>query len=564
MAQSSTHNAAAAPEREQWNGQFGFIMAAVGSAIGLGNIWRFPGVTYENGGGTFMIPYVVALLTAGIPMLLLDYSLGHRYRGSAPAVFRRISKNFEVIGWLKVMVCFVITAYYAVILAWSLRYMGFSANLAWGDDPTGFFTGEFLHVSEAGVNEGVVPAIFWPLIIIWVLIAIVTALGVSRGIEKANKFFIPLLVVIFAIFVIRAVTLPGAADGLNALFTPDWAALANPNVWVAAYSQIFYSLSVGFGIMVTYASYLKKKSNIVPTAFVTGFANSSFELLAGLGVFSTLGFMAFQEGVNVSDLEGLSGVTLSFMTFPKIISMMPGGAIFGVIFFASLFIAGFTSLLSLTQVVSAAIQEKFGLGRRLSALIVVLLDGIVSVLIFSTTDGLNALDVVDNFINSIGVVGCAVITCIVMAFVLRRLPLLRAHLNFNSRLHLGKWWYACVAVVVPIILGIMMVMTIVSLIREGYGEYPTTFLYKYGWIMILLVVIIAFVLAVTPWQTPVDDFNAVAYHGAEATAGMDDSPQATGNIGRYTRERMGLAPAKNVSVNADTDTAQTSQESKEA
>ncbi|MCI5826180.1 MAG: sodium-dependent transporter [Arcanobacterium sp.] len=538
--QSAQATATHAPDREQWSGQFGFIMAAVGSAIGLGNIWRFPGVAYTNGGGAFIVPYIVALLTAGIPMLLLDYALGSRYRGSAPAVFRRISKKFEMVGWLKVLVCFVITAYYAVILAWAVRYIGFSATLAWGKDTTQFFVKNFLHLTDPGAAAGIVPGIFWPLILIWVAVAIVMALGVSKGIEKANKFFIPVLVVIFIALVIRALTLPGAALGLNALFTPDWSSLTNPQVWIAAYAQIFYSLSVGFGIMVTYSSYLKRKSNIVPTGLVTGFANSSFELLAGLGVFATLGFMAHSQGIGVDKLEGLTGVGLSFMTFPQVISMMPGGPLFGIIFFASLLIAGFTSLLSLTQVISAALQEKFNLNRKVASITVVIFDGVVSVWIFSTSNGLNALDVVDKFINEIGVVSCAVLTCIIVAFVLKRLPLLRAHLNFNSRLNLGKWWYICIAVVIPIILGIMMVITLVDVLRNGYGEYPTSFLYENGWIMLMLVVAVAYFLTVSPWHTPVDDFDAVAYHGAEATPGMSDSPQITGNTGPYTRELMGL------------------------
>lgn len=539
MAEKSTKIAAPEKqEREQWTGQFGFIMAAVGSAIGLGNIWRFPGVTYTNGGGAFIIPYVVALLTAGIPMLLLDYSLGHRYRGSAPAVFRRISKNFEMIGWMKVAVCFVITAYYAVILAWAARYTIFSATLAWGDDPTGFFTGTFLQITEAGAPAEVVPGIFWPLVAVWAAVATVMVLGVAKGIEKANKFFIPLLVLIFLALVIRAITLPGAADGLNALFTPDWSALANPSVWIAAYSQIFFSLSVGFGIMITYSSYLKKKSNIIPTGLVTGFANSSFEVLAGLGVFATLGFMAHQQGIGVGDLEGLTGVGLSFMTFPQVVSMMPGGPVFGMIFFASLTIAGFTSIISLTQVISAALQEKFNLGRRVASMLVVIFDGILSIVIFSTTDGLNALDVVDKFINEIGIVGCAVITCIFIALVMKRLPLLRAHLNFNSRLHIGKWWYVCMSVIVPIVLGVIAVLTVVSLLRDGYGGYPAGFVYKYGWMMLLIMLAVSYLFAASPWRTPVDDFDAVEYHGEEATGGISDSPKDTGNIGRYTKAAM--------------------------
>nr|WP_245792411.1 hypothetical protein [Bowdeniella nasicola] len=157
-------DASAGRAREQWTGQYGFILAAIGSAVGLGNIWRFPGVAYSNGGGAFLIPYLVALLTAGIPILLLDYSLGHRFRGSAPTVFRRLGKGFEALGWLQVVISFVITTYYAVILAWAVRYLFFSVNEAWGDDTLSFFVGDFLKVDSPGINAEIVPGIFWPLI----------------------------------------------------------------------------------------------------------------------------------------------------------------------------------------------------------------------------------------------------------------------------------------------------------------------------------------------------------------------------------------------------------------
>ncbi|MDF2419622.1 sodium-dependent transporter, partial [Trueperella pyogenes] len=271
-------------KREEWTGQTGFILAAVGSAIGLGNIWRFPGVAYTNGGGAFLIPYLVALLTAGIPILLLDYALGHRYRGSSPAVFRRISRKWEALGWFQVIISLIIMTYYAVILAWALRYVFFSINEAWGADTLTFFISDFLQLSDPGASSNVVPGIFWPLVAVWSVAGIIIALGVAGGVEKLSRFFIPVLVVIFAALVVRALLLPGATAGLNAFFTPNWQALADPHVWIAAYSQIFFSLSVAFGIMLTYSSYLNKRTNVTSTGLVTGLANSSFEILAGIGV----------------------------------------------------------------------------------------------------------------------------------------------------------------------------------------------------------------------------------------------------------------------------------------
>ena len=297
-----TQEAAPTQRREVFSTRWVFVLAAIGSAVGLGNIWRFPYVAFENGGGAFLIPYLIALLTAGIPLLFLDYAMGHRYRGSAPLIFRRFKKWSEPAGWIQVGICFFITIYYAAIIAWAALYTIKSITLAWGDQPEQYFQKEFLHQDATHVlsTEFVWP-IFIALAVVWIASIIVLAMGVDSGIGKASKIFMPILTVLFVIVVIRALFLEGSADGLNAFFTPNWSALSNPSVWVAAYGQIFYSLSVSFGIMMTYASYLKPRTNLTGTGMVTAFANSSFEVLAGIGVFSALGFMAAQSGTTVKD-----------------------------------------------------------------------------------------------------------------------------------------------------------------------------------------------------------------------------------------------------------------------
>ncbi|PIJ32450.1 sodium-dependent transporter, partial [Leucobacter sp. OLES1] len=354
MTQTTTNQAA--PARAEWTGQIGFILSAIGSAVGLGNIWRFPGVAYENGGGAFLIPYLVALLTAGIPILFLDYAIGHRFRGSAPLALRRIAGKFgEGIGWFQVMICVFIAIYYTAVLAWAGSYFVFSFDLKWGKDAAGFFTGDYLQMPADGslFSLAFVPSVLIPLVLMWVVTLVVLGAGVVKGVQRLNMIAIPLLVVGFLILVVRALFLPGAAEGLNALFTPDFAALANPSVWVAAYSQIFFSLSVAFGIMLTYSSYRRRKSNLTTPGLVVAFGNSSFEILAGIGVFATLGFFAHQQGVAVGDLEGLTGVGLAFMTFPAIAAEMPGGQLFGALFFGALVLAGLTSLISIMEVILA-------------------------------------------------------------------------------------------------------------------------------------------------------------------------------------------------------------------
>ena len=261
---SSPSSSRAAPvKRETFSTRRLFILSAIGSAVGLGNIWRFPYIAYDNGGGAFLIPYLVALLTAGIPLLFLDYAVGHKFRGSAPLAYRRLHRAAEPLGWWQVLVCFVIAAYYAVIVAWSLMYTIFSFTEAWGDDAEGYFFGTFLNVSEVpGLGFNYVPSVFFPLLLIWIVVIIIMVAGIRKGISRANSILLPLLMVMFVLLVIQSLFLPGAAQGLNAFFTPDWPALADPSVWAAAYGHIFFSLSVGYGIMVTYSSYLKLRTDL--------------------------------------------------------------------------------------------------------------------------------------------------------------------------------------------------------------------------------------------------------------------------------------------------------------
>ncbi|WP_129842557.1 sodium-dependent transporter [Streptomyces sp. RFCAC02] len=486
--------------RQQWGSRLGFLMSAIGSAIGLGNIWRFPAVTYENGGGAFIVPYLCALLTAGIPLLILEYTIGRRHRASPPGALRRLRRPAEAIGWWQVAICFVIAAYYAAILAWAVRYTGFSVTKAWGDDPEGFLFGEFLHTTDdPGHISEFVPGVAWPLIAVWVVVLVILALGVRRGIEKANMVFIPLLVVFFLILVVRALTLDGAGTGLQGLFQPDWGALSDGGVWVAAYGQIFFSLSVGFGIMITYSSYLGRRSDLTGSALVAAFANSSFEILAGVAVFATLGFMAVQSGVGVGEVTD-SGVGLAFVAFPQIISEMPMGALFGVLFFVSLVIAGLTSLISIVQVIVAAFEDRTGMRRVPAVLSVGGAVAVVSVLLFSNDSGLHFLDVADHFINQYGIVLAGLALVITVSWVLRRLPVLQADADATSAVGLGVWWRLCLGIVTPLVLTWMMVDSLTGEFDENYGGYSSSFLLWSGWAVAAGALVVGVLLSLVRWR----------------------------------------------------------------
>ncbi|WP_136088972.1 sodium-dependent transporter [Auritidibacter ignavus] len=501
MALTQESLTAGRQQREQFSTRWVFLLAAIGSAVGLGNIWRFPYVAYENGGGAFILPYMVALLTAGIPLLFFDYAIGHRFKGSPPLAFRRLNRWTEAIGWWQVMICAVLGLFYAAILAWATSYIWFSVTEAWGDDPEGFFFADYLQATEqAEVSFQIVPGVFFPLLALWILVLIILARGVGKGIGVAATIGMPLLVIMFVILVGIGLSLPGAATGLDALFTPDWSALTSPEVWVAAYGQIFFSLSVGFGIMLTYASYLKRRSNLTGSGLVVGFSNSGFELLAGIGVFSVLGFMAQASGLRVDEVAS-SGIGLAFVAFPAIISEAPLGLgpIIGVLFFGSLLFAGITSLISITEVVISGIMDKTGWSRARVVAIAGGLSAVVSLLAFSTTSGIHLLDVTDAFVNNIGIVGVSLVAVFVVSWVLFRLNELVRHLNSVSSFRLGWIYKILISVVMPVVLGITLVQYILQVVNEGYGGMPSWYVGTFGWGMSALMVVLAVVVALIPW-----------------------------------------------------------------
>lgn len=500
--------------REQWGTRAGFILAAVGSAVGLGNIWRFPYVAYENGGGAFLLPYLFALLTAGIPLLIMEFTMGHKYRGSAPLSYARMNKKTEWIGWWQVGISFVISTYYAVIIAWAIAYTYFAFGQKWGTDTGGFLMAEYLQrvdiVSGGDIGSvgSIVPGVFIPLILVWIITLGVLFKGVKKGIEVANRIFIPTLVVMFLLIVIRALTLEGAALGLDAFFKPNWSEIMSPGVWVAAYGQIFFSLSIAFAIMITYSSYLPKKSDINNNAFITGFGNSSFEVLAGIGVFATLGFMATQAGVGVDEVAA-AGIGLAFVVFPEIINTFPGmNSLFGVLFFGSLVLAGLSSLISIVETFVSGLQDKFKVSRAKAVLYGGGLSALISIL-FATQGGLFFLDAADYFINTFGVALAGLVSVITVSWFVKKLTPFQEHANAVSDLRTGMWWKVCLGVITPIVLGYMTIMNLVDNLQNNYEGYPTGFLIYSGWLVAIAAIAAGFIFAALKWGK--NDLDVASY-----------------------------------------------------
>lgn len=479
-------------QREQWGSRAGFVLAAVGSAIGLGNIWRFPYMAYENGGGAFLIPYIFALLTAGIPFMILEFGLGHKYRGSAPKVFRSLGSKWEWLGWMQVLVALVISIYYVAVIGWTINYTGFAFNQSWGADPKGFFFGDYLGLTGSPFELG---GIRWPILgactLAWAVTWLAITSGVRKGIERACKVLIPLLFLLVVVLIFRVVNLPGAMTGLNFLFTPDFSKLADFSVWADAYGQIFFSLSIGFAIMLAYSSYLPKKADINNNAAMTVFINCGFSMMAGIMIFSVLGNMAHATGQDVSDVAG-AGVGLAFITIPAAINTMPAPAFFGTLFFVCLTMAGVSSHISIVEAVCSSFIDKFEWSRKKTASIICGF-GFAMTLIFTTGGGLLILDIVDHFINNLCILGLALAEISLMSYVVG-LEGIRNHVNDTSDFAVNNLWNICLKLVTVAVLGYTFIMNVITDFGTPYGGYATKDLIALGWSLLPIAFVIAMVL----------------------------------------------------------------------
>jgi NSS family neurotransmitter:Na+ symporter len=399
-----------------------------------------------------------------------------------------------MLGWWQTIIAFAIMTYYVTVIGWALSYVFFSFNLAWGKDTVDFFLNSYLNISSSPFDlQGLHLSGLIPLVIVWAINYTVLAFGIKEGIEKANKIFMPILFISIIIIAIRGLTLPGAFNGLDYLFKPDFSKILQGEVWVAAYGQIFYSLSICFGIMLAYSSYLPKKSDIVNNAFITAFGNCSFSIIAAIVVFSILGNMALNSGQSV-DAVAKGGIGLAFFVFPEAINGLPNfREIFGVLFFLCLFFAGMSSSMSIIESTVSAFSDKFNI-KRIKALNIICGTGFLVSLIFVTGAGLYVLDIVDHFINNYGVAIAGLVEAILIGWFFN-IKDIRNYVNPLSDFSVGKWWDICIKIITPLLLGIMIIFKIIEDITKPYEGYPVSALLVYGVGVVLCTVIVGNIIS---------------------------------------------------------------------
>ncbi len=485
-------------QRESWGTRGGFILAAIGSAVGLGNLWRFPYELYDHGGGAFLIPYIIAVFVVGVPMLILEFSLGHFTQRAAPDAFARSHRRLEFVGWWSILLGFVIVTFYTVILAYCFSFLWFSlegiftsGELPWaGQGLEGvknaerFFLEDYLGRIPGTQLGSIRWNIFWPLVITWVAMYFCIFRGV-RLVGKIVWLTVPLPWLMLLVLTVRGLTLQGSMEGLAYYLNPDWSQLAEPTTWRFAFGQAFFSLSLAFGgVMITYASFLHRKSDLNNNAAIIALSDFTTSFVAGLAVFATLGGMAFVtraagHPVAVENVaEG--GPSLAFIAFPYALAQLPYSAWFSFIFFFALVTLGIDSAFSITESVLAAVTDKTG-WRRDVVLPVMSGAGLSIGLIYITQGGLNWLGVINDFIDGTwGIAFLGLLECVVLGW-LWRIDILRRHANERSDWRLGRWWDYLIRIGIPIVLGSLFFWSLFDdltqqggLIRAPNGTWNVT------------------------------------------------------------------------------------------
>jgi NSS family neurotransmitter:Na+ symporter len=472
-------NDSSTAERGAWNSKLGFILAASGSAIGLGNIVFFASNAYQYGGGAFYLPYFIALFVMGIPVMITEFSLGTMTGKSFPLALQKLAgKKGEFVGWWSIASALTITMYYITILGWALSMLvgAFGSLLEPGA------TAPFEGMTEPTAGPSAVTWFFGMVATWWPMLAVVAIWGVTvlllwRGtetIEKAVRIFVPMMWLFMIGLVINGLLQPGGVDGVLYLFTPNLDGIADVRVWQGAFAQMFFSLSLGLGTMTAYASYLPKDADNVNNSLLVSFLNCGFEYIAGVAIFALL----FVYALNPAGTT----LSLSFFAIPQGIAGFPFGVkFFGVFFFLLVVIAGLTSAVSLVEGMASPLIDKLGISRA-KALSFVLVPGILGSLLFAVpsiidtgltgngTLGLTLLDLVDNWAFRYSLLTVGLLECLLLGWVLGA-DKIRAAVNVHTKFKLGPWFDWLIKLVIPAILSFVIFFTLVDDFTSAGGKF---------------------------------------------------------------------------------------------
>ncbi|MBR6788646.1 MAG: sodium-dependent transporter [Clostridia bacterium] len=490
--------------KQRWGSRFTFILAAIGSAVGLGNCWRFPGLCAKHGGGAFLLIYIVALIVLGIPLLSMEIAIGRRMRGGAPKALKGIHKQGEKIGWSAVFNSFVICTYYAIVFAWVIAMV--FASISFGpmtDSPTGI-------QDASNLFADVVIQTTWDVsflgaggnIPIWMLLAGVAAWGLiyycirngAASVSKVVKYTVFIPVILLVVLALKGfIANPYLGEAMYTLFIPDWSAFADPTIWIDAFGQVFYSLSIMMAIMFAYGSYLNNDSNVATDTLIIAMSDMLISVLSAIVLFSTM----YSSGMTVADMS-TSGIGTAFIIYPMaIVQFTPIGwinSIFGVIFYLTLATLAIDSAFSIAEGVSKAFSDKLGVDQKKVTKRVVLIMACISV-IFLTGAGLGWLDIVDNWTNMFNLIIIGVAECILVGWFFKPSKVWEDINRNTKKYRMPKWWFiASVKFIAPVILAFFCGWNLVNLFMKGGYGYPLWAEILGGWLITAISISAGFIM----------------------------------------------------------------------
>lgn len=462
-------------KRSLWSSRGTFILASVGSAVGLGNAWRFPGLAAKHGGGTFLLVYLLALFAIGIPLLMMELAIARKFHKGAGDCMRGINKKTEFIGWAATANAFVIVTYYAAVFGWVLLMTVCAVKFAGMTGNNEAASNLFFEVTE---TTGIISGIGIP---IPVLIALIVGWGLIYGcirngassVSKVVKYTVFTPVILLIIMAVKGCTMSGAGEGLLRFFVPEMDAFGDPSLWIDAIGQVFYSLSIMMAIMFAYGSYLDEKANIAVDAVIIAISDASISVLSGIVMFSTMG------GVGMLDSITESGIATAFIVYPQAIVNLTGSgvvnAIFGVIFYLMLVTLAIDSAFSIIEGVSASVADKFKLNPKRTTKVICLIAGIIS-LLYATRAGLAWLDIVDNWTNQINLILIGVLECIAVGWCFGTKKVV-VQVNRNTdKFKMPEWWFnLSIKYVAPISLSVLFVWNMYNLFMKQGGRYNSDY-----------------------------------------------------------------------------------------
>ena len=477
--------------RETFGKRIEFILTTIGYAVGVGNVWRFPNLCYRHGGGSFLIPYLFALVFLGAPIFLLELAIGQRFRRGTYHSVLAIDPRLRSIGIISVTSSALVGIYYIVIMAWSVLYFfaSFQPDLPWsgGHDNSSKFWNEKAVDLSTGFYD--VNRFNWAMVGCLFLSWIAVYICIRKGVKSSGKVVYltaTLPYVLLVLILVYAMTLEGASDGITFYLTPRTEKLKEPQVWIDAANQIFYSLGTGFGSLIAYGSYNPKTENVVQDAIMVPAINSFTSIFAGLGVFSILGHLAHTTGQDVATvaLSEQKGSALAFIVYPSGLSLFPAPQFFCLCFFAMLFCLGIDSEFATVEVLLTFVKDmKLKIPQtRLAAIMCV--TGFFLGLIFVTDAGLYWFEWLDGWSSSFSLMIVALIECIAITRFYGTERFKSEFHNMSGRRIQPFWWF-CIEYFAPICFSVLIIANFVTRISDGPGDTPA-FAYALGWMISLL------------------------------------------------------------------------------